>query len=243
MSGYKYRDFFFHDDNMSCDSKVLALRKRFGLQGYAVYCMILELLRKEEQARFGYMLNFEHDYYIVKYSSYCSLEKTEFVTIVNFCIDVKLLKKHGNFIFSPGFTKRINQFLANRQQKVLAGKESARVRGMSKQTEDLSGVRPHVDSSVNALFQQYINKDINIYNPPLYREEVYIYSSIKDPCTELMIIYYLARKLCPNKPIPEIVRGAVNYWQKRNESAWLSKKGKPITNLQKDLERWLSNDF
>ena len=37
-------EYFSHDANMRSDRKIIALRAKYGLEGYAVRCMILETL-------------------------------------------------------------------------------------------------------------------------------------------------------------------------------------------------------
>ncbi|MBL4705443.1 MAG: DUF4373 domain-containing protein [Flavobacteriales bacterium] len=35
-------DYFSHDNNMRNDKKILAVRRKYGSDGYSVWCMILE---------------------------------------------------------------------------------------------------------------------------------------------------------------------------------------------------------
>jgi len=41
-------DYFSHDADMRNDLKVKALRNKFGITGYAVWCMILEVLTDKD---------------------------------------------------------------------------------------------------------------------------------------------------------------------------------------------------
>ena len=41
-------DYFSHDNNMRSDSKILALRRKFWVEWYAVWCMLLEVLTESD---------------------------------------------------------------------------------------------------------------------------------------------------------------------------------------------------
>lgn len=73
-------DYFSHDANMRNDPKIKALRTKFGLQGYAVWCMMLEILTNCE--------NFQANWDEIAQEIYAGdigISTEEMQSIVSFC--------------------------------------------------------------------------------------------------------------------------------------------------------------
>ena len=109
--------YFSHDADMRNDIKVKALRRKFGLKGYAVWCFILETLTDRE--------DFEIDYTPVEIELMAAdfdVEVEELKEIVEYCVKVNLLQLEDNRLFSYRHKERFEKTISERQKKSEAGK-------------------------------------------------------------------------------------------------------------------------
>jgi hypothetical protein len=111
--------YFSHDCNARNDEKLIAVRMRFGAEGYGVYFMILERLMEST--------NYIHvkDYNTISFD-----------LRVNNSIVKEIIEDFGLFVFtedgksfySESFIRRMKPLDNIREQRRLAGKKSAKKR-------------------------------------------------------------------------------------------------------------------
>ncbi|MFW9972573.1 MAG: DUF4373 domain-containing protein [Candidatus Odinarchaeota archaeon] len=94
-------DYFSHDNCMRNDRKIKALRAKFGLKGYAIYNMLLEILCESE------LLIIKLDKTELELiSGDLTIVSEELTTIIEYLCKINLFKKINDYIFCPQLDKR-----------------------------------------------------------------------------------------------------------------------------------------
>jgi hypothetical protein len=107
-------EYFSHDSGMRNHRKIKALRKKFGHEGYSIWCMILELLTSEENFRYRWDdLNKELA------AGDFDTDSDRLQQIVYYLIQIKLLTNEDEFIFSINHIKRFNPLFEKRKRDIV----------------------------------------------------------------------------------------------------------------------------
>ena len=109
-------DYFSHDADMRNDPRVKAVRNRFGLTGYSVWCMTLEILT--DSAHFKREID---DLEAELLAADFGIDTDEFKAILDYMVKIKLLQKSGSCEF-------LSQKLCERLQSVTDKREKGRLR-------------------------------------------------------------------------------------------------------------------
>jgi len=116
-------DYFSHDATMRNDRKILALRSRYGLKGYAVYGMMLEALTESD----GFEMVIDK-FELELLAGDFGIESTELGQIMEYMVELRLLVKESFCdrneykYFSEGLKKRLQPVITKR----LKGQEAFR---------------------------------------------------------------------------------------------------------------------
>lgn len=95
-------DYFPHDRDMRNHKKVKAIRAKFGVQGYAVWSMILEYLTGNDGNVFEYSdMEFE------LMAGDFGVSATEIRSIVDYCVTLEMLFNNDGFIRSESLDERL----------------------------------------------------------------------------------------------------------------------------------------
>jgi hypothetical protein len=121
-------DYFPHDKDMRNDPKILAVRRKFGIKGYAVYNMIIELLTDSE----GFEIEFT-EINIALISGDFQIEPDLLTEVIGYCEFLQLLnfkkrnvrKREAGFLYCKELNHRMEPLLEkrSRQRKWLDSKE------------------------------------------------------------------------------------------------------------------------
>jgi hypothetical protein len=105
-------DFFSHDANASDDIKIKALENRMGIEGYAIYFKVLEILTKSSR----FQLDISKAYIREGIAQSLKISSELFENFVKNAIEVELLfeDKEG-FLFSKGLKKRLQVLVKYRR--------------------------------------------------------------------------------------------------------------------------------
>jgi len=115
-------DYFTHDSDMRNDAKVKALRARYGFEGYAVWCMLLETLTASD----NFALPWD-DITIELTACDYGLSEERFREIITYMLRIFLVENSNGYLFS---TRLIERF-----QPLIQARESDRSRkGQSKES-------------------------------------------------------------------------------------------------------------
>ena len=117
--------YFSHDSNALTDTKILNMRADYGLEGYGLFWVIIEMMRNEED----YKLNLnKNTYRAIKTLTNTSIDVEKFI---NDCIDdYQLFEKQEEKFYSNSFLKRMEQ----KDKKSAIAKEKAEKRWNSNAT-------------------------------------------------------------------------------------------------------------
>lgn len=105
-------DYFPHDNNMWSDRRIVALRNKFGLTGYAVWNLLLETLCESE--------NFETDYNDTEFgllANFWGVDVKKLKEIFDFLETLKLIQIDNGKLWSDKFKKRLKPVLDERERK------------------------------------------------------------------------------------------------------------------------------
>lgn len=123
--------YFSHDSNARHDRKIVALRRKYGYEGYGRYFAIIEMLREQSDYRMELdEITFEN----------LAEELTTNVEQVKIFVDdllkiYKLLVSDGDFIWSESLNRRMGHLDTIREKRRDAGLKSAEQRALSRDKE------------------------------------------------------------------------------------------------------------
>jgi hypothetical protein len=112
-------DYFSHDADMRNDPKIKAMRNKFGLTGYAVYCMTLEVLTNSD-----FFKREIDEIEIEILSADFGIDADSFTDIIAYMLRLKLLQTEDNCTY-------LSQKLTDRLQAVTDKRQKARDRAIS----------------------------------------------------------------------------------------------------------------
>lgn len=133
--------YFSHDCNARNDDKILAMRSIYGLEGYAMYFMTVEILREQQDYRLK----------ITKYvwhtlSMQIGVDADKIKEFINDCVnEFELFVIADGFLYSESLIKRMNLF-----------KEISKIRSESakKRWENANGMQNECKSNASAMQKQ-----------------------------------------------------------------------------------------
>jgi hypothetical protein len=143
-------DYFSHDAGMRNDPKIKALRNKFGITGYAVYAMVLEVLTGSD----FFKRNID-DIEIEILSADFGIDADLFQEILSYMVRLRLLQTANNCEY-------LSQKLTDRLQPVTDKRNKARNRVVS--------VTESTQSKVKESKVKKIVKEPKQFTPPTFEE-------------------------------------------------------------------------
>lgn len=104
-------DYFSHDNSMRNDDKIKAVRRKFWLEWYAIWCMLLEKLTESDN--FEIILD-DISYELISWDFEISSDLLK--NIVDYLILLKLLIKENNIIYSNWLKERLQSVIDKRNR-------------------------------------------------------------------------------------------------------------------------------
>jgi uncharacterized phage protein (TIGR02220 family) len=100
--------YFSHDANARHDPKILALRSEFGIEGYGIYWVVVEMLREHDEFKLPLKTYiFNAIAMQVQSNAYAKEDAKQFV---EFCInECDLFESDGDYFWSNSLLKRMNK--------------------------------------------------------------------------------------------------------------------------------------
>ncbi len=104
-------DYFPHDADMRNDPRVKALRRKFGVEGYGIYSMVVEYLTHSEhfQAKFDKLG-------VELMAGDFDIETDKLQTILKYCTELDLIQNDKGVLFCKSLEKRLNPLLSKRER-------------------------------------------------------------------------------------------------------------------------------
>jgi len=228
----KKTSYFSHDSNARNDEKILAVRMKYGAEGYGIYFMILERLRDSD----GYMSI--KDYNMLAFDFRVSAEKVK-----------SIVEDFGLFVFTEDskhfYSESFLQRMKLKDEKSLKARESANQR-WRKKTEEQKEMRTQCEriknecernaskvkkSKVNNKEKEKEKEKPKRFLPPSLDEvENYISEKGYSVDAEAFIAFYTAKNWFIGKNKMKDWRAAVITWEKRNKD-FPAKKQSTIKNV------------
>lgn len=216
----KKTSYFSHDSNARNDEKILAVRMKYGAEGYGIYFMILERLRDSD----GYMSI--KDYNMLAFDFRVSAEKVK-----------SIVEDFGLFVFTEDskhfYSESFLQRMKLKDEKSLKARESANQR-WRKKTEEQKEMRTQCEriknecernaskvkkSKVNNKEKEKEKEKPNRFLPPSLDEvENYISEKGYSVDAEAFIAFYTAKNWFIGKNKMKDWRAAIVTWQKRENN-------------------------
>lgn len=185
-----YCDYFSHDNGMRDHRKVKAIRNKFGIAGYGIWCMLLEYLTGIDGNEFEYS-----DVEFELMSGDFGVSKQEVKDVIDYCISLEMLFNKNGFINSESLDERLKPVYEKRRVSKEKSKKQQRKDGKFDSNKT-------VDTEVSATEtpQSKVNKtkvkDINIREQS-FLDEVSKYS---------------------NDYPKHIIQNFIEYWTEPNKS-------------------------
>lgn len=126
-------EYFSHDNSMRNDRKVKALRAKFGLIGYAVYSMLLEILCEAE------LLIIKWDKIEIELiSGDLNIVSDELIQVKEYLCEINLLKSTNGYVFCPQLDMRSKQVFDKRTTNL---DDLRKINDINIAETDVSGVK------------------------------------------------------------------------------------------------------
>ena len=123
----KKTNYFSHDSNARNDDKILAVRMKFGAEGYGIYFMMLERLREDSK----YMSI--RDYNMIAFDFRTSVDKIKSI-VEDFGLFI--FTEDGNYFYSENFNERMSIKDEKTEKRSIAGRKGMASRYAKKQQND-----------------------------------------------------------------------------------------------------------
>ena len=123
----KKTNYFSHDSNARNDDKILAVRMKFGAEGYGIYFMLLERLREDRK----YMSI--RDYNMIAFDFRTSVDKIKSI-VEDFGLFI--FTEDGKYFYSENFNERMSVKDEKTEKRSIAGRKGMAIRYAKKQQKD-----------------------------------------------------------------------------------------------------------
>lgn len=166
---------FTHDFDMRNDVKIKALRRKFGNNGYAVWCYLLESLTDTD----FFELDFS-DIDIELLAADYDVTPEELKDIAEYCCRIKLLQKTGDGvkIYSEALKRRFEPLNDLRNKRSEAGKKGMEKRWGSNEDNDDITMDNKVITSDNLIQYNTIQDNTIQKNTIQEKKDIYPYRDI-----------------------------------------------------------------
>ncbi|MDR1938255.1 MAG: DUF4373 domain-containing protein [Tannerellaceae bacterium] len=231
--------YFSHDFNARNDEKVVAIRMKYGMEGYGIYFALLELLGE------GTDYIRVKDYNIIAFDLRVDSSKVKSI-VEDFGLFA--FADDGKCFYSESFTDRMKPLDNMRKQRQIAGKKSAEKRSKSDEFNDRSTTVEDTSNDRCQNFQQRKEKKRREYIPPLpplegagdvivektWRDDFEMYLTDLRKAYEVIVndtAYITERaKYHPNLNIKiSLEKACKDFWA--TEAGWIHKKKSKATEI------------
>lgn len=148
--------YFSHDSNARNDNKILAMRSEYGLEGYAMYFMIVEILREQTDYRL------KVDKYIYgALAVQLQCEKEDLKKFLDDCVnEFELFSIENELLYSESLLRRMEQ--VERISKKCSDAASKRWEKQREESgNDANGMHEHSGSTADDIHEQSNKKKRN----------------------------------------------------------------------------------
>lgn len=208
-------DYFPHDADMRNDTRIKAVRRKFGIEGYGIYCMLLEFLTDSEYFEFK-----NDDLSIELVAGDFDIEPTKLTQILQYFMQIDLIQMDAK-------TSIIScKSLDNRLEPLLSKRKRDRT-----QVIDSDNTQSRVEESRG--------KEIGVEEKKVQEKNGAIKIAIEDRANEFM------GKVAAHIPEygKEMLRDFFDYWTEMNEGGKKMRfEMQKVFDIAKRLRTWSKNN-
>jgi len=141
--------YFSHDTNARNDEKILCLRADYGILGYGVFWVLVEMMFENPDTQLSYK-------HIKGIAHNLNIEVELLTNIINSCVEYGLFVSDGNNFWSESLRKRKETYINKRKKKIEAGLKSAEAKKLkilqtSQQIFDLKEPNEDIEQNINSV--------------------------------------------------------------------------------------------
>jgi len=153
-----YCEYFPHDRDMRNHKKIKSIRQKFGIKGYGIWCMLLEVLTGSDGNVFE-----DNDFELELLSGDFDVSVTEIRDVLNYCYRMELLFNIDGFVNSNSLDERLKTVYEKRKRAKNLSEKQKRKNGKFYSNDDCIGVSvtettDETDISVEIMPQSKVNK-------------------------------------------------------------------------------------
>lgn len=149
-------DYFSHDADMRNDRKIKALRAKFGLEGYAVWCMLLETITDVE--------NFQIEINDIEYELIAGdfgIDADKLKTIILYLSELNLLCIDNNILHCPKLTERLSPVIEKRKRDTEYRNRKKQVNGNDNAINGIENPINGIESTQSKVKESKVKENIN----------------------------------------------------------------------------------
>lgn len=139
-------EWFRHDADAWCDDKILMLRAKHGWEGYGLFWAIIERLRTSTNNR---LANAKQVLELC-----LNVDKNKIGSLIDTCLELKLLEKVNEEIFSPALDSRMVEY----NKMVKSNKKAGKLGGLARAKHMLSKRQASAKHSLSDLNRSDLNR-------------------------------------------------------------------------------------
>jgi hypothetical protein len=213
-------DYFSHDNGMRNDRKVKALRAKFGLEGYAIYNMILECISESDLL----MLKW-NDLEIELLSGDFNILSEALSQVVEYLCQINLIKCTNGYLFCPTLDERSKLVFSKRTKDLYTLRNN---KGLSVTESMVSDT----ESTQSKVKESKVKKKEKIYKKEISIEE-----------RKMKFIEEVDEAIFKNPKAKSIRDAFIKHWTELNKSKTRMRfEGETYFELNKRFATFLNND-
>lgn len=128
-------DYFTHDAGMRDHKKVKSIRQKFGITGYAIWCMLLELLTGSDGNVFE-----DSEIELELISGDFGVSVTEIRQVIDYCYKLEMLFLNNGFVSSESLDERLKSVYEKRGRLKQKSEKQLRIDGKFSRNTESDGV-------------------------------------------------------------------------------------------------------
>jgi hypothetical protein len=199
-------DYFSHDNNMRSDTKIQAVRSKFGNDGYAVWNMLLEVLAERDSFRLS--IKNATQWEILAGDFRIDTEKLK--EIIAYFIKLELIIKDGTNLICPNLSKRLEPLLEIREKK-REWREN-KEKGVKDGTKEIKDIPNPIRPDLNALKESKVKESKDIHTQSDFVSCDYIGQLRKAKRLDLQIIGFYFEEAKMEFPSKEAAEAELKRW-------------------------------
>ena len=226
-----YCDYFPHDRDMRNHRKVKAIRTKFGIEGYALWSMLLEYLTGIDGNVFEYS---EAEFELIGGDFGVSVETIRYV--IDYCLKLEMLFIKDGFISSESLDERLKPVYEKRGKSKDNSKKQQRKDGKFTTNNTEQTVITEAETPQSKVNRIEVNKNKKVESgvPPQH-DNIFLVRQNK---------FYSEVAGFKESYAKETLREFYEYWIEPNKSKTRMRFEMEKTwDLNLRLKKWASNDF